>query len=156
MIELTITPYEPGRPTVSQAPKGYFDELGEEGIRKVVSDHYDLLVKSSISKLFPSGGKPLDTAKKFSADFIIQICGGPDYFNENRGAPKLVQRHAPFKITPSARLVWLECYREVLLKQSISEDVLKALWRYLDVFSIWMVNAAEYSPSGSGFSFGSR
>lgn len=156
MIELTITPYEPGRPVVPVAPKGFYEQLGEEGIRKVVSDHYDKLVNSSIAKLFPPGGKPLESAKKFSADFLIQICGGPAYYKEGRGEPKLVQRHTPFKITPSARVTWLESYREVLLQQDLTEDVLKSMWAYLDVFSIWMVNTAEYSPNGSGFSFGMR
>lgn len=45
---------------------------------------------------------------------FIQICGGPKYFNENRGAPMMVARHQPFKITPKTRMVWLECYIEVL------------------------------------------
>lgn len=156
MVELSITTYEPGRPTVPVAPKAFYDQLGEEGIRNVVSDHYDQLVKSSIAQLFPPGGKPLESAKKFSADFLIQICGGPSYYKENRGEPKLVQRHKPFKITPSARVVWLESYREVLLQQDITEDVLKAMWNYLDIFSIWMVNTAEYSPNGTGFSFGTK
>ena len=156
MIELTITPYAPGRPTVPAAPKAFYTQLGEEGIRQAVSDHYDLLVQSSAAHLFPPGGKPLESAKKFAADFIIQICGGPSYYNENRGAPKLVQRHAPFKITPSARVVWLESYRQVLQQLNLTEEVLKSMWNYLDIFSIWMVNTAEYSATGPGFSFGAR
>ena len=49
-------------------------------------------------------------------------------------------RHQPFKITPQARVVWLECYIEVLKKLDIDEKFLESYWNYLDIFSIWMIN----------------
>ena len=120
-------------------PKMY-ELLGEKGVRKMVSDHYDLLVESEIKDLFPPKGYGLEQAKERSADFFIQKLGGPDYFNQNRGEPKLSQRHSYFKITPEARIVWLGCYREALLKQNLPEDFVLAFWEYLHGFSNWMVN----------------
>jgi len=55
----------------------------------------------------------------------------------------MVARHQPFKITPKTRMVWLECYIEVLKKLDIDEELLKSFWNYLDIFSIWMVNTPE-------------
>lgn len=52
-------------------------------------------------------------------------------------------RHQPFKITPKARVVWLECYIEVLKNLDIEEDLIKSFWDYLDIFSIWMINTNE-------------
>lgn len=122
-----------------------YQHLGEEGVRKMVSDHYDLLVQSSIKHLFPTNPVGLDAAKERSADFFVQRLGGPDYFNQHRGKPMLVRRHMPFKITPDARIVWLECYREVLLKLEAPEHLIVAFWKYLHDFSNWMVN----TPDGS-------
>ena len=74
--------------------------LKEEGIRKLISDHYDLLALSEIRDLFPKNPVALEKAKENSADFFIQIMGGPDYFNRHRGQPRLVKRHARFKLHP--------------------------------------------------------
>ena len=141
-MDLIITKYFPGiRPQVTLPTHQMFILLKEEGIRKMVSDHYDLLKESSIQDLFPRNPIALEKAKEHSADFFIQICGGPDYFNKNRGQPRLNQRHLPFKITAEAREVWLNCYKTVLLKQNLPDEVIISFWNYLDVFSKWMVNS---------------
>lgn len=121
-------------------PKMY-EVLGEDGVRGMVSKHYDLLIESDIKDMFPPKGFGLDQAKERSADFFVQKLGGPDYFNQNRGEPKLSQRHSYFKITPEARITWLECYREVLLELDITESITIKFWNYLHDFSNWMVNS---------------
>lgn len=118
-------------------------EMGEEGIRKLISDQYDILRKSEIAHLFPQDEEEFEQAKKNSSDFFIQICGGPAYFNQNRGAPQMVGRHAPFRIDSKARHVWLESYKPLLLeleKQGITSTSLQSFWNYIDIFSGWMVN----------------
>ena len=118
-------------------------EMGEDGIRKLVSDHYDQLKGSKIAFLFPLDDQEFEEAKKHSSDFFIQICGGPAYFNQNRGAPQMVGRHAPFRITGEARQTWLELYKPLILElkeKNITETSLQSFWNYLDVFSSWMIN----------------
>jgi hemoglobin len=133
------------RPNKYMPDQELYNYLKEEGVRQMVSDHYDLLAQSSFKHLFPSNPVGLDAAKERSADFFVQRLGGPDYFNQHRGKPVLVRRHLPFKITPDARIVWLECYREVLLKLDAPEHLVKAFWLFLHDFSNWMVN----TPDGS-------
>jgi hemoglobin len=99
------------------------------------------LKESTIKDLFPKNPIALEKAKEHSADFFIQICGGPDYFNQNRGQPKLNQRHLPFKITAEARVVWLNCYKTVLQNLELPDNVKNSFWNYLEVFSKWMVNS---------------
>ncbi len=141
-MELAISKYIPGiRPNVTLPSTQIIALLEEEGIRKMVSDFYDLLVQSEIKELFPKNPIALEKAKEHSADFFIQICGGPDYFNQNRGMPQLNRRHRPFKITAEGREVWLDCYKQVLIKQNLPGEVLLSFWNYLDVFSKWMVNS---------------
>ncbi len=141
-MELNITSYLKGqRPGVTLPTPQFLTLLTEKGVRQLVSDHYDLLVESSIKELFPKNEIALGKAKENSADFFIQILGGPQYFNTNRGRPQMASRHLPFKITVEARIVWLNCYREVLLKQNLPDEVILSFWNYLDVFSNWMVNS---------------
>jgi hemoglobin len=141
-MEFTISKYYPGvRPQVTLPSSEMFLLLKEEGMRKMISDFYDLLVESEIKELFPKNPVALEKAKEHSADFFIQICGGPAYFNMNRGQPKLNQRHLPFKITAGSREVWLNCFKDVLQKLNLPGDVLQSFWNYLDVFSKWMVNS---------------
>ena len=143
-MELNISKYTPGiKPGVTLPSTQMLEILGEEGMRKMISDFYDLLIQSEIKDIFPKNPVALEKAKEHSADFFIQICGGPAYFNQNRGQPRLNQRHLPFKITPEAREVWLDNYRKVLLQLDLQEDVVISFWNYLDVFSKWMVNTLK-------------
>ena len=143
-MELIISDVHFGqRPPVTLPSGRMFELLKEEGIRKMVSDHYDLIKQSPIRHLFPKNEIALEKAKENSADFFIQICGGPSYFNRNRGNPMLVRRHAPHPISAEARLIWLECYKQVLLSLNLPDQVLISFWNYLDVFSKWMVNTTN-------------
>ncbi len=143
-MDFSISQFEFGqRPPVTIPSPEFLQLITEEGVRKMVSDHYDLLTQSKISHLFPRNEEALNKAKRNSADFFIQICGGPTYYLENRGQPMLAKRHAAGSITPEARVVWLQCYIQVLSKLEIPEEVLRLFWNYLNVFSFWMVNSTE-------------
>lgn len=147
MVDYTILQGQFGvRPPVTKHSPAFLQYMGEAGIRKMVSDHYDTLVKSEISDLFPNEGPALEEAKKHSADFIMQISGGPAYFTQSRGAPRMVGRHEPFRIDAHARLIWLESYIEQIknLKDQNGEDlpdpIKQEFFNYINVFSLWMVN----------------
>jgi hemoglobin len=131
------------RPPVSKPIPEFLLEIGEEGLRELISKHYDKIKESKIFNIFPHDAKDFEQAKVNSADFFIQICGGPKHFNTNRGAPQMVGRHAPFRIDASARQTWLELYKpliEELKEQGITEKSLYSFWGYLNIFSIWMIN----------------
>jgi hemoglobin len=141
-LDITQVMFGTRVPVTKPIPE-FLIEVGEEGIRKLVSDHYDKLKVSEIKHLFPQDEAELEQAKKNSSDFFIQICGGPAYFNQNRGAPQMVGRHSPFKIDARARQVWLEQYKPLILeleKQGITSKSLQSFWGYLDIFSSWMIN----------------
>ena len=141
MIDLKITAaIRGGRPNVSLPHRGILEFLKEEGVRKLISDHYDRIKISSIRDLFPPNDVIFEAAKKNSADFFVQILGGPTHYNENRGAPMLVRRHLPFTITDEARIVWLEIYQDLLPELGMPDELLVSFWLYLDQFSIWMIN----------------
>lgn len=144
-MNLVITNGQIGvKPPVTKPNPAFLQELGEEGFRQLIADHYDLLKESDIKGLFPTEDpEEFAAAKKHAADFMIQISGGPAYFNASRGAPQMGRRHAPFAINEHARKRWLECYAMLLpalTQKGVSEANILSYWNYLDVFSQWMVN----------------
>jgi len=140
-MDLKITTYQFGeRPGVDKPDPEFYKQLGDDGIRKMVSRHYDLLRESAIKDLFPTDDAAFELSKQNSADFMIQICGGPDYFNQHRGKPMMTDRPAPFAIKPEGRIVWLTCYRQALMELNIPENLVVSFWNYVNVFSSWVVN----------------
>jgi len=143
-MNYTITQAQLGtRPKVQIPDPRIFEHLGEVGIRNMISDHYDILANSSIKELFPTTPELLEKAKTHSANFFIQICGGPKFYEVTRGAPMMAARHSPFKITQEARQVWLESYIQVLQNLDMNDELKQSYWNYLDIFSIWMMNTKE-------------
>ena len=145
-VDFSITPYVEGVTLpVSKPDPQFLAEIGEEGMRDLLDRFYMKLYESPVAHLFPADRDEMKTAAQHSADFFIQICGGPAYFSQNRGAPQMRKRHAPFAITPEARLHWLVLFEEALMplleEQKCSETTLQSFWRYLDTFSQWMVNS---------------
>jgi hemoglobin len=133
------------RPNVALPNPKILEVLGEDGIREMIAHHYDLLVQTEIKGLFPPTKEGLEAAKKHAADFFIQICGGPRYFDNSRGAPRMVARHMPFKIDSNARIIWLENFAKAIEETNLDNDLKKSFWNYIDIFSIWMVNTTDSS-----------
>jgi len=129
-------------PPVEKPNSSFLEEVGEQGIRDLLARLYDGLYISSIRHLFPLNEEEMKKAGQISADFFIQICGGPKYFNQNRGMPQMRGRHASFAITAEARLHWLVLFEEALkpIEDEVSEESLQSFWNYINIFSIMMIN----------------
>jgi len=132
-------------PPVQKPNPQFLIEVGEQGIRDVLNRLYLELDVSPIRNIFPpEDTKKMLEAAQVSADFFIEICGGPHYFNQKHGMPQMRGRHAPFAITADARLHWLSCFEEALkpLEGKVSDENLQSFWNYINVFSIMMINTA--------------
>ena len=147
-LDFSIAAYQPGiTPQVAKPNPGFLHDIGEQGMRDLLDRFYMGLYESPIKDLFPSSKEEMKIAAQYSADFFIQICGGTPYFNQNRGAPMMRQRHAPFRITPHARLHWLVTFEEalgpIIQEQLSSEENIQSFWDYINVFSLWMINSQD-------------
>ena len=145
MLDLNITPGKLGEfPPATKPHPGFFYEVGEERFRALVDDHYEMIRESDIAKLFPvMDDEEFEEAKKHASDFFIQICGGPNYFEQTRGESKVVGRHAPFRIDEAGRQTWLRLYTYLLpdlVEEGISEEYVQSFWTYINIHSIWMIN----------------
>lgn len=136
------TDFDGNVPRVSLPNPDFLSYLGEEKFRALISRHYDLLTESTVKHLFPTHPRALEQAKSRSADFFIQLMGGPEYYKQNRGEPMMRKRHLPFKIDMDARIVWLQCYQIALNElENVPDHLLQSYWNYLDKFSLWMINS---------------
>ncbi len=144
-MKLTISDGEIGvRPPVAKPHPGFLYEVGEKRFRELVNAHYESIRVSDIAFLFPvNDDDDFAEAQKHAADFLIEICGGPDYFTQSRGDYQMVGRHAPFRIDEAARRSWLSLYiplLEPLADEGISEEYIESFWNYLNIFSMWLIN----------------
>jgi hemoglobin len=62
--------------------------------------------------------------------FLIQYWGGPTTYDEERGHPRLRQRHFPFGIGPAERDRWLLHMRAAIAEVAPPDDVAVELERY--------------------------
>lgn len=143
-MNYNILPYNANFiPPVEKPDQNFLPQVTEQGIRDLLSRFYACLDKSAIRNIFPAqNAQEMEEAAQISADFFIQICGGPAYFNQRHGMPKMRQRHVPFSVTAEGRLHWLTCFEEALkpLESTVSEESLQSFWNYLNIFSIMLIN----------------
>ncbi|NBU98853.1 MAG: bacitracin resistance protein BacA [Spirochaetia bacterium] len=131
----------PGGPPQGPPPsKEIFLKLGEDKIRELVKLFYDEIETSTIRNMFPES---LEESVPKSADFMVQVLGGPSYYVQKYGPPRMRMRHIPFIIDEKARRAWLGCYKKALEKSNIPDPESKMIWDFLVDFSSWMVNTKE-------------
>jgi hemoglobin len=136
--EIYVPPVGP--PQGPPPSKEIFIKLGEDKIRELVKLFYDEIETSSIRSMFPES---LEESIPKSADFMVQVLGGPPNYVQKYGPPRMRMRHIPFIIDEKARRAWLGCYKKALEKSNIPEPENKMIWDFLVDFSSWMVNTKE-------------
>ena len=64
--------------------------------------------------------------------FLEQYWGGPKTYQEERGHPRLRMRHAPFRITKSARDAWLTAMGSALasVRSQLSDEEFEEMTAY--------------------------
>ncbi len=75
--------------------------------------------------------------------FLEQYWGGPGTYSEERGHPRLRQRHMPFKVNPDARERWLAHMRVSLDELELAPLHDATIWAYLDRAAHAMVNTFD-------------
>ena len=99
-----------GPPSGSPPDPRVLKKLGEDGVRRLLRLHYDNLIKSPIAYLFPSDPAAIERSMNRNVDFFIQVMGGPAYFSEKYGPPRMRARHLHIEISEKAKDVWLDCF----------------------------------------------
>ena len=108
---------------------GFFIELVNKFYEGVINDEV-------IISLYPDRND-LEGAKERLSLFLIQYWGGPTTYSDERGHPRLRQRHFPFSIGERERDHWLMHMQGAIDAMPTSDSVRTRLSEY-------MINAAQH------------
>ena len=93
---------------VAAAPTMYERVGGREFFDALTRRFYDAVAVDPVLRpLYPDDPEEFERAREHLRDFLVQYWGGPETYNETRGAPRLRQRHVPFAIGTAERDAWL-------------------------------------------------
>ncbi|MFT5052092.1 MAG: hemoglobin [Chlamydiales bacterium] len=122
--------------TLEQAVLG---QLGEDGIRKLVASFYARIPADTLLRPMYPGGD-LAAAEERLAGFLVFRFGGSQRYVEERGHPRLRQRHAPFAVDGAAREAWMSNMRAAL-EECVEDEALRAgLGGFLDQVAEFLIN----------------
>lgn len=115
---------------------------GEPTFRRLVEEFYAGVATDPVLRpLYPE--EDLGPAADRLRMFLIQYWGGPSTYSEERGHPRLRQRHAPFRIRPVERDAWLAQMRRAVDSLELDPAHEATLWEYLSRAALFMVNTFE-------------
>lgn len=84
----------------------------------------------------------LAPVKAVLTDYFTQWLGGPAIYSEQRGHPRLRQRHMGFPIDEAARDAWMACMDRAL-EETVADPALRAALREpMAPLADWMRNKA--------------
>jgi len=88
---------------------------GEAPVRQLVDRFYDLMdLEPGYAELRAAHGHTLEDARQKLFWFLCGWLGGPDYYQERFGHPRLRMRHMPFSIGIQERDQWVDCMDQAM------------------------------------------
>ncbi len=128
-----------------EAQTTLYDLLGQEaGVRRLVDAFYDRMdadpAYAGIRKLHPPS---LDGSRDKFFWFLCGWSGGPDYFVERFGHPRLRARHLPFAIGSAERDQWLSCMQQALIAIELEDWLADRLLASFFQTADWMRNRPD-------------
>ncbi|MBB5641524.1 globin [Cryobacterium roopkundense] len=121
----------------------FYDEVGGRVFfEKLVHEFYRGVATDPVLKpMYPE--EDLGPAEHRLVMFLEQFWGGPGTYSEQRGHPRLRQRHQPFKVNPDARDRWLGHMRVAVDLAELPPLQRETLWDYLERAAHAMVNTFD-------------
>ena len=117
---------------------------GESGIRRLVDRFYDLMDSASEAATVRAlHAASLSASRKKLFLYLSFWTGGPQTYVEQRGHPRLRQRHMPFVIGVRERDEWLWCMDRALAEHPMPDAVRSALTARLHELADFMRNQPE-------------
>ena len=131
-------------PTPHPAPATPFEWIGgEPRVKALVDRFYDLMdLEPAYAQLRASHGSTLDDARQKLFWFLCGWLGGPDYFVERFGHPRLRARHMPFSIGIVERDQWLACMDQAMAETGVDPALHARLNTSFFQTADWMRNRA--------------
>ena len=116
---------------------------GESKVRQLVDRFYDLMdLEPQYELLRAVHGSTLDDARDKLFWFLCGWLGGPSYFEERFGHPRLRMRHMPFSIGIAERDQWLACMDQAMSEVGVDPALHQRLNQSFFQTADWMRNRA--------------
>ena len=118
-----------------------YASIGEEGFTRLVHAFYAQVPGDEIlGAMYPK--HDLAGAEQRLRDFLVGRFGGPDRYIQQRGHPRLRQRHAPFAVNQQARDRWVALMNRALDEAALPEAATNVLRAFFDEVATFMINAS--------------
>ena len=130
--------------TPADSPASPFEWIGgEAAVRALVDRFYDLMdLEPAYRELRASHGSTLDEARQKLFWFLCGWLGGPSYYEDRFGHPRLRMRHMPFRIGILERDQWLACMDQAMGETGVPEGLRTRLNNSFFQTADWMRNQA--------------
>ena len=111
-----------------------FEQVGGEAFFVQLVDAFYEVVAGD-ETLRPMYPEDLAESRRHLTLFLIQYWGGPGTYQAERGHPRLRMRHAPFRITKSARDAWLSAMNGALasVRDQLTDEQFDEMASYFDM-----------------------
>jgi hemoglobin len=121
----------------------FYDAVGgHDTFVRIVSAFYrGVAADPELRAIYPD--EDLGPAEERFRMFLEQYWGGPTTYSDQRGHPRLGQRHAPFAVTPRARDRWLGHMHDAVLESGMSEEHAQQFWEYIVRAAHFLVNTPD-------------
>lgn len=115
---------------------------GEHKVKALVERFYDLMdLEPKYAALRASHGTELERARQNLFWFLCGWLGGPQYYTDRFGHPRLRMRHMPFKIGILERDQWLACMDQAMGEVEVDGTLRARLNESFFQTADWMRNA---------------
>lgn len=131
--------------TANDIPQQTAFELigGEEKLRALVDRFYDLMeLEAEFAGIRAMHPASTEGSRDKLFWFLCGWMGGPDYFVERFGHPRLRARHLPYAIASAERDQWLRCMAWAMQEEGIPEELQQRLMESFHQTADWMRNKA--------------
>lgn len=114
---------------------------GEARVKQLVETFYDLMdLEPRYAVLRAAHGSTLENARERLFWYLCGWLGGPQYYTDRFGHPKLRARHLPFAIGDTERDQWILCMHQAMteigVEAGLQQQLIEALYGVAD----WMRN----------------
>ena len=117
---------------------------GEARVLALTERFYDLMAREpAYAALRSVHGATLDNARQKLFWFLCGWLGGPQYYTERVGHPRLRARHLPFRIGITERDQWLACMEQAMREVGVDEVLRGKLGAAFFQTADWMRNRAD-------------
>ncbi|HEY0824925.1 MAG TPA: group II truncated hemoglobin [Ramlibacter sp.] len=114
---------------------------GEEKVKALVERFYDLMdLEPKYAALRASHGTELERARQNLFWFLCGWLGGPQYYTDRFGHPRLRARHMPFRIGVVERDQWLACMDQAMEEVGVPAELRLRLRESFFQTADWMRN----------------